>query len=90
MYVHNSICISFSHCHRTLHGVDTNGLVQKALNASNVHENIINYINEANQMSILALNTTERVNDVSNNVTYLNQYAVILVSSVGGKILHDF
>nr|XP_008118846.2 PREDICTED: laminin subunit alpha-4 [Anolis carolinensis] len=48
---------------RTLHGVDTNGLVKKALNASNVHENIINYVNEANQMSVLALNTTERVSD---------------------------
>ncbi|KAH0622229.1 hypothetical protein JD844_024348 [Phrynosoma platyrhinos] len=48
---------------RNLHGIDTNGLVQKALNASNVHENIINYINEANQMSVLTLNTTERVSD---------------------------
>ncbi|XP_066469657.1 laminin subunit alpha-4 isoform X1 [Tiliqua scincoides] len=59
---------------RTLHGVDTNGLVQKALNASNVHENIINYINEANQMSVLALNTTERVNDavggIDTQITY--------------------
>ncbi|KAJ6660275.1 hypothetical protein lerEdw1_017975 [Lerista edwardsae] len=59
---------------RTLHGVDTNGLVQKALNASNVHENIINYINEANHVSVLALNTTERVNDavggIDTQITY--------------------
>lgn len=52
-------------CHRTLHGVDTNGLVQKALNASNVHENIINYIQEADKISVVTLNTTERVHDVS-------------------------
>ncbi|XP_034965000.2 laminin subunit alpha-4 [Zootoca vivipara] len=59
---------------RTLHGVDTNGLVQKALNASNVHENIINYINEAEQISTLALNTTERVSDavvgIGTQITY--------------------
>ncbi|XP_013931131.1 PREDICTED: laminin subunit alpha-4-like, partial [Thamnophis sirtalis] len=59
---------------RTFHGIDTNGLVQKALNASNVHENIINYINEANQMSVLALNTTERVSDaavgIDTQITY--------------------
>ncbi|XP_044282126.1 laminin subunit alpha-4 [Varanus komodoensis] len=48
---------------RSLHGVDTNGLVQKAINASNVHENILNYIHEASQMAALALNTTERVSD---------------------------
>ncbi|XP_061479636.1 laminin subunit alpha-4 [Rhineura floridana] len=59
---------------RTLHGVDTNGLVQKALNASNVHENIINYIHEANQTSVLALNTTEWVSDavvgIDTQITY--------------------
>ncbi|XP_053163539.1 laminin subunit alpha-4 isoform X2 [Hemicordylus capensis] len=59
---------------RTLHGVDTNGLVQKALNASNVHENIINYINEASQISDLALNTTQRVSDaavgIDTQITY--------------------
>uniref|UniRef100_A0A670IAS7 Laminin subunit alpha-4 n=1 Tax=Podarcis muralis TaxID=64176 RepID=A0A670IAS7_PODMU len=59
---------------RTLHGVDTNGLVQKALNASNVHENIINYIHEAEQISTLALNTTERVSDavvgIGTQITY--------------------
>ncbi|XP_032999520.1 laminin subunit alpha-4 [Lacerta agilis] len=59
---------------RTLHGVDTNGLVQKALNASNVHENIINHINEAEQISTLALNTTERVSDavvgIGTQITY--------------------
>ncbi|XP_062980837.1 laminin subunit alpha-4 [Elgaria multicarinata webbii] len=59
---------------RSLHGVDTNGLVQKALNASNVHENIINYVQEAHQMSVLALNTTERVSDavvgIDTQITY--------------------
>lgn len=61
--VNNPVFFIFSH--RTLHGVDTNGLVQKALNASSVHENIINYIQEATKASVLALNTTQRVNDVS-------------------------
>lgn len=50
---------------RNLHGVDTNGLVQRAINASNVYENIASYIEEANKAALLALNTTNRVNDVS-------------------------
>uniref|UniRef100_A0A669Q8X0 Laminin subunit alpha-4 n=1 Tax=Phasianus colchicus TaxID=9054 RepID=A0A669Q8X0_PHACC len=50
---------------RNLHGVDTNGLVQRAINASNVYENIAGYIEEANKAALLALNTTNRVNDVS-------------------------
>uniref|UniRef100_A0A6J0UJV8 Laminin subunit alpha-4 n=1 Tax=Pogona vitticeps TaxID=103695 RepID=A0A6J0UJV8_9SAUR len=59
---------------QTLHGVDTNGLVQKALNASNVHENIINYIQEADKISVITLNTTERVHDaivgIDTQITY--------------------
>uniref|UniRef100_A0A803YMT7 Laminin subunit alpha 4 n=1 Tax=Meleagris gallopavo TaxID=9103 RepID=A0A803YMT7_MELGA len=50
---------------RNLHGIDTNGLVQRAINASNVYENIAGYIEEANKAALLALNTTNRVNDVS-------------------------
>nr|XP_006123285.1 laminin subunit alpha-4 [Pelodiscus sinensis] len=46
-----------------LHSVDTNGLVKKALNASNVYENIATYIDEANETALLALNTTRRVSD---------------------------
>ncbi|XP_067402719.1 laminin subunit alpha-4 isoform X2 [Emydura macquarii macquarii] len=48
---------------RNLHSVDTNGLVQKALNASNVYENIATYIEEANETALLALNTTHRISD---------------------------
>ncbi|KFV90165.1 Laminin subunit alpha-4, partial [Eurypyga helias] len=48
-----------------LHGVDTNGLVQRAVNASNVYENIASYIEEANEAALLALNTTNRVNDAA-------------------------
>uniref|UniRef100_A0A8C0JB68 Laminin subunit alpha 4 n=1 Tax=Chelonoidis abingdonii TaxID=106734 RepID=A0A8C0JB68_CHEAB len=48
---------------RNLHSVDTNGLVQKALNASNVYENIATYIEEANETALLALNTTHRLSD---------------------------
>uniref|UniRef100_A0A8C3SSI1 Laminin subunit alpha-4 n=1 Tax=Chelydra serpentina TaxID=8475 RepID=A0A8C3SSI1_CHESE len=49
--------------YRNLHSVDTNGLVQKALNASNVYENIATYIEEANETALLVLNTTHRVSD---------------------------
>lgn len=57
---------------RNLYGVDTNGLVQRAINASNVYENIVGYIEEANKAALLALNTTNRVKDVSNfhNVSF--------------------
>jgi len=56
----------YSPFNRNLYGVDTNGLVQRAINASNVYENIAGYIEEANKAALLALNTTNRVNDVSN------------------------
>lgn len=55
----------YSLFNRNLYGVDTNGLVQRAINASNVYENIAGYIKEANKAALLALNTTNRVNDVS-------------------------
>ncbi|OPJ73168.1 laminin subunit alpha-4 [Patagioenas fasciata monilis] len=48
-----------------LHGVDANGLVQRAINASNVYENIAGYIEEANKAALLALNTTNQVNDAA-------------------------
>uniref|UniRef100_A0A663LXL1 Laminin subunit alpha-4 n=1 Tax=Athene cunicularia TaxID=194338 RepID=A0A663LXL1_ATHCN len=50
---------------RNLYGVDTNGLVQRAINASNVYENIASYIEEANKAALMALNTTNRVNDAA-------------------------
>ncbi|NXP49680.1 LAMA4 protein, partial [Heliornis fulica] len=50
---------------RNLYGIDTNGLVQRAINASNVYENIAGYIEEANKAALLALNTTNRVNDAA-------------------------
>ncbi|NWV33027.1 LAMA4 protein, partial [Grantiella picta] len=48
-----------------LYGVDSNGLVQRAINASNVYENIAGYIEEANKVALLALNTTNRVKDAA-------------------------
>lgn len=50
---------------RNLHSSDTNGLVQKALDASNVYENIANYVSAANETAKLALNITDRIYDVS-------------------------
>ncbi|XP_053566849.1 laminin subunit alpha-4 [Bombina bombina] len=46
-----------------LKDVDTNGLVQKAIEASNVYEKIVNVIDEANETAAVALNIAERVND---------------------------
>lgn len=51
--------------YRNLHSSDMNGLVQKALDASNVYENIANYVSEANETAELALNITDRIYDVS-------------------------
>uniref|UniRef100_A0A8C3TTX2 Laminin subunit alpha-4 n=1 Tax=Catharus ustulatus TaxID=91951 RepID=A0A8C3TTX2_CATUS len=48
-----------------LYGVDSNGLVQRAINASNVYENIAGYIEEADKAALLALNTTNRVTDAA-------------------------
>ncbi|NXU98858.1 LAMA4 protein, partial [Cettia cetti] len=48
-----------------LYGVDSNGLVQRAINASNVYENIAGYIEDANKIALLALNTTNRVKDAA-------------------------
>ncbi|XP_050171815.1 laminin subunit alpha-4 isoform X2 [Myiozetetes cayanensis] len=48
-----------------LYGVDSNGLVQRAINASNVYENIAGYIEEASKAALLALNTTNRVKDAA-------------------------
>ncbi|XP_051469051.1 laminin subunit alpha-4 isoform X2 [Apus apus] len=53
---------------RKLYGVDTNGLVQKAINASNVHENIAGYVAEAQKAALLALNTTHRVQDAAGGI----------------------
>lgn len=54
-----------SFINRNLHSSDMNGLVQKALDASNVYENIANYVSEANETAELALNITDRIYDVS-------------------------
>ncbi|XP_040839080.1 laminin subunit alpha-4 isoform X2 [Ochotona curzoniae] len=53
---------------RNLHSSDMNGLVQKALDASNVYENIANYISEANETAELALNITDRVYDAVSGI----------------------
>ncbi|XP_069463956.1 laminin subunit alpha-4 isoform X2 [Ambystoma mexicanum] len=45
------------------HIIDTNGLVHKALNASNVYENIANYIEDADETAAIALNTSNRLTD---------------------------
>ncbi|KAM4771027.1 laminin subunit alpha-4 [Rhinophrynus dorsalis] len=57
-----------------LKDIDTNGLVQKAVDASNVHENIITLIEDANETSFMALHTADRVTDavdgIDNQINY--------------------
>ncbi|XP_023561906.1 laminin subunit alpha-4 isoform X2 [Octodon degus] len=53
---------------RNLHNSDMNGLVQKALDASNVYENIVNYVEEANETAELALNITDRIYDAVSGI----------------------
>ncbi|KFO20646.1 Laminin subunit alpha-4 [Fukomys damarensis] len=53
---------------RNLHNSDTNGLVQKALDASNVYEKIVNYVGEANETAELALNITDRIYDAVSGI----------------------
>lgn len=62
---------------RNLYGVDANGLVQRAINASNAYDNIASYIEEADKAASLALNTTNRVNDVSNFHTISIYFAAL-------------
>ncbi|XP_055472145.1 laminin subunit alpha-4 [Psammomys obesus] len=53
---------------RNLHSSDMNGLVHKALDASNVYENIANYVSEANETAELALNITDRIYDAVSGI----------------------
>ncbi|KAG8510968.1 Laminin subunit alpha-4, partial [Galemys pyrenaicus] len=53
---------------RSLHSSDRNGLVQKALDASNVYENIVTYISEASQTAEVTLNITDRVYDAVSGI----------------------
>uniref|UniRef100_A0A8C5PV54 Laminin subunit alpha 4 n=1 Tax=Leptobrachium leishanense TaxID=445787 RepID=A0A8C5PV54_9ANUR len=57
-----------------LKNIDTNGLVEKAVNASSVHERILNSVEDANETAVMALNVAERVNDavdgIDNQINY--------------------
>ncbi|KAM3930337.1 laminin subunit alpha-4 [Leptodactylus fuscus] len=57
-----------------LKSVDTNGLVQKAIDASNVYEKILSLVDDANETSVEALSTAERVIDavdvINNQIDY--------------------
>ncbi|XP_042526413.1 laminin subunit alpha-4 [Dipodomys spectabilis] len=53
---------------RRLHSSDMNGLVQKALDASNVYENIASYVDEASEKAEFALNITERIYDAVSGI----------------------
>lgn len=57
-----------------LKNVDTNGLVQKALDASNVYEKIVSLVEDSNETSVIAANAADRAKDavdgINNQVTY--------------------
>ncbi|CAI9566908.1 unnamed protein product [Staurois parvus] len=57
-----------------LKNVDTNGLVQKALEASNVYEKIVTLVEDSNETSVMAVNAADRAKDavdgIDNQVTY--------------------
>ncbi|KAM5163419.1 laminin subunit alpha-4 [Mantella aurantiaca] len=57
-----------------LKNVDTNGLVQKALDASNVYEKILTLVEDSNETSVMAVNAADRAKDavdgIDNQVTY--------------------
>ncbi|XP_029451102.1 laminin subunit alpha-4 isoform X2 [Rhinatrema bivittatum] len=81
---------------RILESKDTNGLVMKALNASNVHENIVKFVEEANETSGEALSTAYRVSDavegINTQISYhqersdqLLQDAIYLQKTLNGS-----
>ncbi|KAM4040294.1 laminin subunit alpha-4 [Anomaloglossus baeobatrachus] len=57
-----------------LKSVDTNGLVQKAIDASNVYDKMLMLVEDANETSVLARSTAERVIDavdvINNQIDY--------------------
>ncbi|KAM9316646.1 laminin subunit alpha-4 [Gastrophryne carolinensis] len=57
-----------------LKDVDTNGLVQKALDAFNVYEKIATLVEDANETSVVAMNAADRAKDavdgIENQVAY--------------------
>ncbi|XP_069582255.1 laminin subunit alpha-4 [Ranitomeya imitator] len=57
-----------------LKSVDTNGLVQKAIDASNVYEKMLTLVEDANETSVLARSTAERLIDavdvINNQIDY--------------------
>uniref|UniRef100_A0A8B9L3L4 Laminin, alpha 4 n=1 Tax=Astyanax mexicanus TaxID=7994 RepID=A0A8B9L3L4_ASTMX len=59
----------------TLNRSDANGFVQKALDASNVYDNIVKYINDANITSLTTLNQSQRAEDVSDGVSLHFKYS---------------
>uniref|UniRef100_H3B5B8 Laminin subunit alpha 4 n=1 Tax=Latimeria chalumnae TaxID=7897 RepID=H3B5B8_LATCH len=49
--------------------IDTNGFVQKAINASNVYENIATYIEEANKTALFTLSAANRTKDAITGIS---------------------
>ncbi|RXM29234.1 Laminin subunit alpha-4 [Acipenser ruthenus] len=66
-----------------LKNIDANGFVQKAINASNVYENIAKYVEEANETAVITFNYTERAEDavfgVNTQIGFLKERSEILL-----------
>uniref|UniRef100_A0A8C4RYC5 Laminin subunit alpha 4 n=1 Tax=Erpetoichthys calabaricus TaxID=27687 RepID=A0A8C4RYC5_ERPCA len=57
--------------------IDANGFVQKAIDASNVYENIVKYVEEANETVATTINSLNRAEDVSKTTQRLQQASEI-------------
>ncbi|XP_051881021.1 laminin subunit alpha-4 [Pristis pectinata] len=69
-----------------LKSIDTNGIVQKAINASNVYDNIIQYVAEAEENATTLLSAAQRAEDAVEGIqtqsTWLRNISEVLLNKV--------
>ncbi|XP_067840789.1 laminin subunit alpha-4 [Heptranchias perlo] len=69
-----------------LKSIDANGIVQKAINASNVYDNIVQYVAEAEKNATTLLNAAQRAEDAVEGIqtqsTWLRNISEVLLTKV--------
>ncbi|XP_067881643.1 laminin subunit alpha-4 [Heterodontus francisci] len=69
-----------------LKSIDANGIVQKAINASNVYDNIVEYVAEAEKNATTLLNAAQRAEDAVEGIqtqsTWLRNISEVLLNEV--------
>ncbi|GCC25954.1 hypothetical protein chiPu_0004368 [Chiloscyllium punctatum] len=69
-----------------LKSIDANGIVQKAINASNVYDNIVQYVAEAEENATTLLNAAQRAEDAVEGIqtqsTWLRNSSEVLLKKV--------